>query len=118
MNPDELEVAAGVVHENLQGRVWGAASEAELRDLYAGHLIAISDAAPQLLNAFEYDQSLMRGPPFSVEAEEVARLYGQDYQVTLLERVAIDGGLRGKPAHDAVWLLRPKPATEADDPGV
>ncbi|MBY0506695.1 MAG: hypothetical protein K2X03_22440 [Bryobacteraceae bacterium] len=32
MNPDELEVAAGTVHENLQGRVWEAASEAELRE--------------------------------------------------------------------------------------
>ena len=32
INPDELEVAEGVVHENLQGQVWDAASEAELRE--------------------------------------------------------------------------------------
>lgn len=32
INPDELEVAEGVVHENLQGRVWEAASEEELRE--------------------------------------------------------------------------------------
>lgn len=31
-NPDELEVAEGTVHENLQGRVWEAASEEELRE--------------------------------------------------------------------------------------
>jgi len=32
INPDELEVADGVVHENLQGQVWEATSEAELRE--------------------------------------------------------------------------------------
>ena len=32
INPDELEVAEGVVHENLRGQVWEAASEAELRE--------------------------------------------------------------------------------------
>ena len=32
INPDELEVAEGVVHENLQGQVWEAKSEAELRE--------------------------------------------------------------------------------------
>ena len=32
INPDELEVAEGVVHENLQGQVWEAASDAELRE--------------------------------------------------------------------------------------
>jgi hypothetical protein len=32
LNPDDLEVAAGTVHEHLQGQVWEAASEAELRE--------------------------------------------------------------------------------------
>ena len=32
INPDELEVAEGVVHENLQGQVWEATSDAELRE--------------------------------------------------------------------------------------
>ena len=77
----------------------------DLRPRYAAHVIQITGAAPQLLNCFEYDQNLMRGPPFSVEADEVARLYGATYQVTLLERVVIEGGLRGKPAQDAIWVL-------------
>ncbi len=32
INPDELEVVDGFTHENLQGEVWEAASEAELRE--------------------------------------------------------------------------------------
>ena len=32
MNAEELEVAPGFEHENLQGRVWEPASEAELRE--------------------------------------------------------------------------------------
>ena len=31
-NPEELEVAPGFEHENLEGRVWGAATEEELRE--------------------------------------------------------------------------------------
>jgi hypothetical protein len=31
MNADELEIVPGFEHENLQGRVWEAASEEELR---------------------------------------------------------------------------------------
>jgi hypothetical protein len=32
LNAEELEVAPGFEHENLQGRVWEPASEAELRE--------------------------------------------------------------------------------------
>ncbi len=32
MNAEELEVAPGFEHENLQGRVWEPATEAELRE--------------------------------------------------------------------------------------
>lgn len=31
MNPDELEVAPGFEHENLEGRLWQAATDDELR---------------------------------------------------------------------------------------
>ena len=79
----------------------------DLRARYAAHVIQITGAAPQLLNCFEYDQTLMRGPPFSVEADEVARLYSASYKVTLLERGVVTGGLRGQEAQNAVWLLHP-----------
>jgi hypothetical protein len=32
MNPDELELAPGTEHQNLEGRVWQAANEDELRE--------------------------------------------------------------------------------------
>jgi len=32
MNPDELELAPGIEHENLEGLVWQAANEDELRE--------------------------------------------------------------------------------------
>ncbi len=78
----------------------------DMRQRYAAHLTDVTAGAAQLLNCFEYDQSLMRGPPFSVQAEEVARLYSGAHRITLLEREALAGGLRGRPAHDAVWHLR------------
>ena len=53
----------------------------DMRERYAAHLLEISYAAPQLLISFEYDQSRMPGPPFSVPTEEVAGLYGEFYQL-------------------------------------
>jgi thiopurine S-methyltransferase (Se/Te detoxification family) len=44
-----------------------------MRGRYAAHLIKITDRAPQLLISYDYDQSLVDGPPFSVSNEEVSR---------------------------------------------
>src|SRR5690606_2248365 len=46
----------------------------DVRADYARHLMALA-AVPQLLITYEYDQSLMEGPPFSVSEQEVRRLY-------------------------------------------
>ena len=78
----------------------------ETRDHYAAHLIEITNAAPQLLICFEYDQSVMRQPPYSVDGAEVSRIYSAHYDLTLLDTIVIEGGIRGKPAQDTVWLLR------------
>lgn len=81
---------------------------AAMRQRYAEHLAAITGRAPQLLVAYEYDQSLQDGPPFAVTADEVRRLYGRQYDVALLASAEVAGGLRGKcPATEHVWLLRP-----------
>lgn len=77
-----------------------------MRDRYAAALVEQTDGAPQLLLSFEYDQALLEGPPFSVPADEIRRLYGGRYEVTLLESVAVAGGLRGHPAIETAWLLR------------
>ena len=42
-----------------------------------------------LLVAFEYAQQVKEGPPFSVEPDEVQRLYGVTFRVDVLERVDI-----------------------------
>ena len=39
-----------------------------------------------LLIAYEYDQTKMEGPPFSVEESEVRKLYGDQFKIKLLER--------------------------------
>jgi len=79
----------------------------DMRDRYACHLAGITKQAPQLLITYAYDQSLQEGPPFSVSAEEVRRLYGQSFDLALLASVDIPGGLKGKcPAQEHVWILK------------
>lgn len=80
---------------------------ADLRPRYAGHIAGLTGNAPQLLVTFTYDQSLVEGPPFSVDGAEVRRCYAGLYEAELLESVAMDDGLKGKyPAVEDVWLLR------------
>jgi thiopurine S-methyltransferase len=77
-----------------------------IRGRYAAHLREITATAPQLLVCFEYDQRSMEGPPFSVASEEVALHYREAYELTLLDRVEIPGGFKGKlAATESVWLL-------------
>jgi thiopurine S-methyltransferase len=78
----------------------------EMRDRYTAHLIKITDAAPQLLIGYDYDQSLMEGPPFSISSEKIHQHYGDRYRLTLLSSTNVLGGLKGKcAAIENVWLL-------------
>ena len=80
---------------------------ADTRQKYASHLMQISGAAPQLLITYEYDQSVIDGPPFSVNEDEVERHYGAAYQLQSLETKQIAGGLKGKVAStETAWLLQ------------
>ena len=56
----------------------------EMRARYTAHLKTITQHAPELLITFEYDQALVPGPPFSVNAAEVKSHY---------------------PAQEATWLV-------------
>ena len=79
----------------------------EMRIRYTAHLTEITDKAPQLLITFEYDQSAMEGPPFSVSKEEVNELYEASYDLTLIASTDVPGGLKGRcPAKENAWLLR------------
>jgi thiopurine S-methyltransferase len=76
------------------------------RALYTEHLKAITTLAPQLVIGYEYDQTIVAGPPFSVTADELHRHYRDSYTLTLLDRVDVPGGLKGKcPATEHIWRL-------------
>ena len=79
------------------------------RTRYAAHLMQITVTAPQLLICYDYDQSALAGPPFSISDDEVRRHYGDRYDLTRLESGPLAGGLKGKyPATENVWLLKPR----------
>lgn len=78
----------------------------EMCNRYTRHLTHLAEKAPQLLITFEYDQSVMPGPPFSISSSEVRRHYESSYELTLLEERPVPGGLKGVcPAIEHVWLL-------------
>ena len=77
---------------------------------YTAHLKAISALAPQLVIGYEYDQTVVAGPPFSVTPDELHRHYSDSYTLTLLARVDVPGGLKGKcPAMEHIWRLEKLP---------
>ena len=78
----------------------------DMRHQYTAHLMDITNKAPQLLLCYEYDQSKMDGPPFSISNEEVKRHYSDKYKLTSLASVDIPDGLKGCAATETVWLLR------------
>ena len=106
---DIFDVTAGMVGalDAVYDRAALVALPECMRADYAAHVHAIAAAARQLLISLEYDQTLMDGPPFSIDAEELRRVYGAHYDLSLLESSEVAGGLKGIcPAQEAVWLLR------------
>ncbi len=81
-----------------------------MRAQYTAHLKSLTALAPQLVIGYEYDQTVVPGPPFSVTSEELHRHYSDDYTLTLLARVEVPGGLKGKcPATEHIWRLDKRP---------
>lgn len=79
----------------------------DMRADYATHVADITSCAPQLLISLEYDQSVMPGPPFSVDADELIRVHGARYHLNPVDRIAVEGGLKGVcPAMECVWMLQ------------
>lgn len=56
-----------------------------LRASYAAKLIDILPRAQQLLITFDYDQTLMDGPPFAVSRSEVETLYEGHFEINPLQ---------------------------------
>lgn len=79
-----------------------------MRTNYAKHLVKLTHSAAQLLITFEYDQTLLDGPPFSVTGEQVQQLYSNSYHIQLLENQQMESPFKGKvEANELVWLLGP-----------
>lgn len=79
----------------------------DIRNRYTAHLTEITETAPQLLVSYEYDQNLMKGPPFSISNQEVNQHYGDSYDLTFIQSTNVLGGLKGKcAAKENVWLLQ------------
>jgi len=82
------------------------ALEKNTRIKYTQHLKKISSHAPQILICCEYDQSLMNSTPYCINENEIKEHYENDYNIKLLERKNIEGGLKGKyKADDTIWML-------------
>lgn len=78
-----------------------------IRLQYASHLMNITNAAPQLLISYEYNQLLMNGPPFSVNENEVKQHYGATYHLKSVGIRNVAGGLKRKIAStETAWLLQ------------
>jgi len=78
----------------------------DLRISYAQHIVKITQYTPQLLVTFQYDQSLMSGPPFSISSQHLKSLYQSSFAIKSIETVALEGGFRGKiSATESAWLL-------------
>jgi len=78
----------------------------DVRVKYTQHLRELSNNASQILICCEYDQENMNSTPFSIEEEEIKNHYKNHYEIKILERKNIEGGLKGKhKADDTVWLL-------------
>lgn len=76
-----------------------------MRKEYSKHLMHLTETSPQLLITYEYDQTVVPGPPFSVSKDEVHEHYDAAYTVKHLAR--IEAPLRGSvPAEENVWLLQ------------
>jgi len=81
----------------------------EMRPRYSAHLADITRHAKQMLITFEYDQSEMDGPPFDVDENEVRAHYADAYEIELIRRIDIPGGLKGLvKSNETVWLLTSK----------
>jgi len=79
----------------------------DMRARYVAHLIHLTNAARQFVITFDYDQSLIDGPPFSVPEAQIDALYGARYDKTLLVSQDLAGGLKGRvPCKEQAWLMQ------------
>jgi thiopurine S-methyltransferase len=115
---DELSVYVGDIFsltDNQLGRVDAVYDRAALvalpepmRTRYTQHLVAITHTSPQLLITFDYQSEVEIGPPFAIGFELVSTYYQPAYEVKLLEQKPVESGVKGLPANENAFLLKPR----------
>ena len=103
----------GTVH-GIYDRAALVALPRETRSRYAAHLLEITTAAPQLLITFQYDQSQMDGPPFSISLEELDSHYGDVFEIERLESLEVRGFKGVVDARESICRLKPKARDSRD----
>ncbi|MBB6522173.1 thiopurine S-methyltransferase [Pseudoteredinibacter isoporae] len=79
----------------------------KMRKAYSQHLNALSNSATQLVVVYEYDPSLMEGPPFSIDSDEMYTLYGASHEVQCLPHSRLIENFKdGVDAQELIWLLQ------------
>lgn len=79
----------------------------EMRNRYCVHISEITGSAPQFLLCIEYVSPTPQEPPFSIEEQEVVRLYTGLYSIGFLADRELPEGMKGvRPAFESAWLLR------------
>jgi len=82
----------------------------DMRIKYCAHLSQVSQKAPQFVLTFEYDQSLLQGPPFAIFQKDIQHYYQTEYKETLATSHELEGGLKGlSTVQECAWLLTPNP---------
>lgn len=107
---DFFDLNAGILGniDAIYDRAALVALPLEMRKPYSQHLIKITDNAKQLLICFEYDQAGLKGPPFSITANEITQHYDTSYSIECVEESNIIGGLKKKvEAKECAWVLIP-----------
>ena len=103
LTPDALDPV-----EAIYDRAALIALPEDLRRAYVAHLLALTGSVPELLVTLAYDQSCLKGPPFSVDEGFVREAYGEAYEIRRLESREVEGGLKGRcPATENVWQFSP-----------
>jgi thiopurine S-methyltransferase len=110
---EEVAAALGGAPQAWYDRAALVALPPEMRRQYVARLrVLLPAGACGLLVSFAYPQEQKQGPPFSVEADEVAALYAEGFEVELLEDA---DRLAAEPVHreqgltrlrEQVWRLR------------
>jgi thiopurine S-methyltransferase len=108
---DFFQLNAQNRYDLIYDRAALVALPAPMRKTYAEVLKkALKPGGKALLVVYEYDQTKMEGPPFSVGAEEVHELYGDRFKMELLEseRPKNEGPRLGalSALQEKVYLLR------------